>query len=73
MAALAPIVQELSNKIKEIDGWDTRFRNAVKAANESGVAEMRDIKTLKDYLQRINGLLTWIPSDSVRGRNVCNP
>ena len=72
MATLAPIVQELSNKIQEIDGWDTKFRNAVKAANESGVAEMEDIKTLEDYIQRINDLLTWIPTESAPGRHVYN-
>ncbi|KAL9108900.1 MAG: hypothetical protein Q9187_008240, partial [Circinaria calcarea] len=68
MASLAPIVQQLSTNIKETDGWDKKFRNAVTAVNHSGVTEMKDIKTLEDYLRLISDLLTWIPREGAEGR-----
>lgn len=72
MASLAPIVQQLSTKIKDTAGWDAKFRNAVKVVNESGVAEMKDIQTLEDYLQLISDLLKWIPREGAEGRDVYN-
>ncbi len=66
-----PIVEELVGLVAA-NGWSSALREAVEQAHASGVVEMRDIATTADYLDFMNGLLRWVPSESVQGKDVYN-
>ena len=66
-----PIVQELKDKIHS-EKWDKRFDEAISTAHQSGIIEMQSTKTLKDYLDFINSLLRWVPSEDWQGKDIYN-
>lgn len=66
-----PVVQELVELIRA-NRWEAAFQEAVNRAHNSGVVEMRDVKTTADYLDFINGLLRWVPSENVQGKDIYN-
>lgn len=66
-----PVVQELVALI-ETNNWEAAFQEAVERAHNSGVVEMRNMKTTVDYLDFINGLLRWVPTENYQGRDVYN-
>ena len=67
-----PVVQELSDKIDADDSLRAAFEKAISHARRSRVAEVADIKTVDDYLQKINSFLLWIPSEDATGKDVYN-
>lgn len=69
--AYEPVVDELVGLI-HTHKWDGAFQEAVDLAHKSGVVEMRDVKTTKDYLDFIDGLLRWVPSENVQGKDIYN-
>jgi phosphatidylserine decarboxylase len=69
--AYEPVIAELEALIND-NGWSDRFDKAVAAAHDSGVVEMADIKTTKDYLDFLNGLLRWVPCENVQGKDIYN-
>lgn len=69
--AYEPVVQELVDLIRA-NHWEDAFQQAVDRAHRSGVIEMQDVKTTDDYLAFINGLLRWVPSENVQGRDIYN-
>ena len=65
------------NIVHELDVWihsdgtrQRHFEEAVRSAVASGVKEVEDIRTLSNYLVFLDELLTWIPSDSVQGKEI---
>lgn len=66
-----PVVEELVALIRK-HKWEAAFEEAVTRAHNSGVVEMRDVKTTKDYLDFINGMLRWIPSENYQGKDIYN-
>jgi phosphatidylserine decarboxylase len=66
-----PVVQELIDLI-QANKWRAEFEEAVDHAHKSGVPEMLDIKTTDDYLNFINDLLRWVPSENDTGQKVYN-
>ncbi len=66
-----PVVDELVEMIRT-HKWEAAFQQAVDLAHKSGVIEMRDVKTTADYLGFINGLLRWVPSENVQGKDIYN-
>ena len=66
-----PVVEELVELIRT-QKWESAFQKAVDVAHGSGVIEMRDTKTTADYLAFINGLLRWVPSENVQGKDIYN-
>jgi phosphatidylserine decarboxylase len=65
------VIIELEALIKK-NGWADAFEKAVKLAHCSGVIEMADIKTTKDYLDFLNDLLRWVPCENVQGKDIYN-
>ena len=66
-----PVVEELVDLMRTHQ-WEAAFQEAVDLAHKSGVVEMRDVKTTADYLAFINGLLRWVPSENVQGKDIYN-
>lgn len=66
-----PAVDDLVELIRS-HHWETAFQEAVDLAHSSGAVEMRAVKTTKDYLDFIDGLLRWVPSESVQGKDINN-
>lgn len=66
-----PVVEDFVELIRTHQ-WETAFQEAVDLAHKSGVVEMRDVKTTADYLDFIDGLLRWVPSESVQGKDINN-
>ena len=71
MTTYEPIVEALVDLIR-VNKWEESFREAVQRAHDSGVEEMRDVKTLADYLDFINGVLRWVPCEEVQGKHINN-
>jgi phosphatidylserine decarboxylase len=67
-----PVVGELEQMISDNAGWSDKFDEAVTLAHDSGVVEMKNIKTTKDYLDYLNGLLRWVPCENVQGKDIYN-
>ena len=57
-----PIVDKLVALIRE-NHWEEDFRKAIASAQAQNVPSISHIKTLDDYLNYINGLLTWAPRE----------
>jgi phosphatidylserine decarboxylase len=66
-----PIVEELKKLIRT-HNWSAAFQTAIDAAHNSGVVEMRGVKTTKEYLDFIDGLLRWVPSETIEGKDIYN-
>src|ERR1019366_1569538 len=66
-----PVVEELV-KLIHTHKWEAAFQGAVDLAHKSGVVEMHGVKTTKDYLDFINGMLRWVPSENVQGKDIYN-
>ncbi|KAL8966451.1 MAG: hypothetical protein Q9197_005976 [Variospora fuerteventurae] len=69
---LAPVVKELEDHIRNTPGWSTRFEDAVKGAQNTGIIEMQSITTTNEYLHKINEWLYWVPRENEEGRDVYN-
>ena len=66
-----PVVCELIALIAA-HNWEEKFAEAVRKAHDSGVVEMLDVRTTEDYLNFINGMLRWVPSENYQGRDIYN-
>jgi phosphatidylserine decarboxylase len=71
MAELHPVVQELVTLIDDND-WRDAFDQAIRHAEKYDIPQLRDIRSLDDYLAYINGLLYWVPSENFEGREIYN-
>jgi phosphatidylserine decarboxylase len=71
MAEWHKVVLELVALIEE-NGWEDDFNQAIENARKWNIPEMADIKSLQDYLDWINGLLYWVPTENKPGREVYN-
>ena len=69
---LNAVVKELEDHIKNTSGWSKKFQDAVTAAYDTGITEMKDITTTKEYLAKINEWLYWVPVENEEGRDVYN-
>lgn len=69
--AYQTVVDELVDLIR-LHHWEQAFQIAVDQARESGVVELAEMKSTADYLDFIDSLLTWVPSESVQGRDIYN-
>ncbi len=65
------VVRELIALIKA-NHWEDKFDTAIKNARKKNIPDLADINNLQDYLQWINNLLYWIPSENYPGRNIYN-
>lgn len=66
-----PVVLELIELIKA-NKWEDAFNEAVRNARISNIPEIEDINNLEDYLNYINDLLHWVPSEDKPGREIYN-
>ncbi|KAL4784894.1 phosphatidylserine decarboxylase-domain-containing protein [Aspergillus varians] len=66
----APIVQELKAWIMSDPARRQDFESAIRTAHSHDTAEMQNILCLKDYFNFLNAQLHWIPSESVRPRDL---
>ena len=64
-----PVVAELVDLIA-LHHWEEAFQDAVDQAHQSGVVEMKALKTTGDYLNFINNLLRWVPSENTQGKDI---
>jgi phosphatidylserine decarboxylase len=64
-----PIVEELV-KLIETNGWKDDFEKAIKAANNMNVPFLEHVKDLDSYLDWINELLYWVPTETTLGKNI---
>ncbi len=65
-----PVVQELNDYIHAEKQRKKDFQKAIDKARSFGIREMDDVVTTKDYLDYINALLRWVPSENVTGRTI---
>lgn len=66
-----PVVQELIDLIK-VNNWKPLFTEAIKNARRKNVPQIDDIQNLDDYIDWINDLLHWIPSEDEPGKKIYN-
>lgn len=71
MAQYQPVVLELIALIEK-NHWQDAFNQAIQNARKYRIPLLNDINNLEDYLNWINELLTWIPSEHKTGREVYN-
>ena len=64
-----PVVQELIDMIKS-NGWQDKFNQALKSAQQYNIAAMDDIKTLDDYFAWLDKQLHWVPVENYYGKIV---
>ena len=64
-----PIVSDLEEMIRK-NKWEEIFAKAIKKANSKNVPVIEHVKTLKQYLEWINELLYWVPTENHAGQNV---
>jgi phosphatidylserine decarboxylase len=69
--AYEPVVEELIQLIQE-HGWKKAFEEAVQEAHGAGIPEMDDIKSVDDYLQYVNDILRWVPTEDSQGSEIYN-
>ncbi|GES63336.1 phosphatidylserine decarboxylase-related protein [Aspergillus terreus] len=64
--AHAPIVQDLINQINRQNGWKKSFSTAVAdcIAQAPSYMEKYGIRSLSDYFDHMDALLTWIPTET---------
>ncbi len=63
------VVTELIELI-EANSWTGAFNTAIEQARAHNIPELDDIKTVDDYLEWINAMLRWVPSENSSGRQV---
>lgn len=66
-----PVVQELVDLIA-LNNWEADFQAAIAKAHSYHIPELSDLTNLAEYLQYINQLLYWVPSEDVPGKEVYN-
>jgi phosphatidylserine decarboxylase len=71
MATWHKVMQELIDLIAE-NNWQGDFDQAVANARKYNIPEFADIKNLDDYLNYLNDLLRWVPSENRQGREIYN-
>jgi phosphatidylserine decarboxylase len=71
MAELHEVVRELAELI-QAKHWEHAFNQAIQHAHRWNIPQIERIKNLDDYLQWINDLLFWVPSEKETGREVYN-
>jgi len=64
-----PIVGDLAEMIRK-NKWEDKFGKAIKIANDKNVPVIEHVKTLKQYLDWINELLYWVPTENHSGQNI---
>ncbi|KAL8784448.1 MAG: hypothetical protein Q9213_003971 [Squamulea squamosa] len=69
---LHPIANELWDHVQKIPHWNKRFEGAVKAAQDSGIAEMQVVQSLNEYHEKVNQWLYWVPKENEEGRDIYN-
>ena len=63
------IVQKLVDLIEK-NGWQENFAAAIEKAQSYNVASIANVKTLDDYLNYVNDLVTWAPTEQGDSRLV---
>jgi phosphatidylserine decarboxylase len=66
---LQPVVQQLQQLIAK-NGWEDKFTKAIERAQAYNIPRIQSIQTLNDYLNWINELLLWVPSETKSGRDI---
>lgn len=64
-----PIVESLVKLIK-VNKWNDTFEKAIKKANAKNAPLLEKVRNLEEYLNWINALLYWVPSETFSGQNV---
>jgi len=64
-----PVVRDLVELIRE-NNWGDIFAKAIKKANRKNVPVIEDVKTLNQYLDWINELIYWVPTENIAGKGV---
>lgn len=55
-----PVTQELVDLVKKHD-WQGKFEQAIAAVADQNITELAFLKSFDDYVQWVDGLLTWAP------------
>lgn len=71
MAKMHKVVLELVALIKK-NKWEKDFNKAIERARKWNIPEIEDIKNLQDYLEWMNDLLYWVPTENKPGKEVYN-
>lgn len=71
MTTRTPIVIELVDLIRQ-NGWEDEFKRAILHARKYNIPQLEDIHNLDDYLNWIDGLLCWVPTEDKPGREIYN-
>lgn len=71
MMRYEPVVNDLIDLI-HMHHWESKFQQAVDHAHASGVVEMQNMKTTRNYMDFINGLLRWVASEDLEGVDILN-
>src|ERR1022692_1647602 len=64
-----PIVKELIEMIQK-HKWEDKFAKAIKIANSKNVPVIEHVKKLDQYIDWINNLLYWIPTENHSVQNI---
>jgi phosphatidylserine decarboxylase len=66
-----PVIVELEKLIFE-NQWQEKFDIAIKTAHSKNVPLLKNVTDLDKYLEWMNSLLYWIPSEDFTGKNIYN-
>jgi phosphatidylserine decarboxylase len=67
MSHLHPLVETLKTLIIHYH-WQENFQQALYLVQQKNIPQLQAVKTIDDYLNWINDLLYWIPSENESGR-----
>ncbi|KAL2826709.1 phosphatidylserine decarboxylase-domain-containing protein [Aspergillus cavernicola] len=65
-----PVVKDLKTWITSDESRRKDFKDAIATARSHNTTEMQNIHSLEDYLQYLNHQLHWIPSETVRPKDL---
>lgn len=71
MSKIHPIVQRLLTLIEEND-WRKDFDQAVASVHSYNIKALSHVKSFDDYINWINNLLYWKPTENTQGTNLFN-
>lgn len=64
-----PVVAELVDLIHK-NKWESKFEDVVKKIQGENIADLKDIKTVNDWLKWLNDWLFWVPKENETGTQI---
>ena len=66
-----PVMQELADLISK-NSWQDKFNKSIKNVQVLNVPLLKSVTNIDQYLDWLNDLLYWIPSENLAGRDIYN-